>query len=95
MDALGVPDLELTMKRDMDEPLHAAAAPRGDEFHEIDLAALNPDPEHIRKIQKEAVKSAMLSVADLRQGRRRHDSLTLSEWTDFTSAPRPGVMQEG
>lgn len=83
------------MNKDMNGPSHAAPAPFGDDFHEIELAALTPDPEHIRMIQKEAVKSAMLSVADLRQGRRRHDSLTLSEWTDFTSAPRPGVRPEG
>ncbi|WP_437541924.1 hypothetical protein WME97_28300 [Sorangium sp. So ce367] len=83
------------MNKDMDESLHAAAEPCGDEFNEIDLAALNPDQEHIRKIGKEAVKSAMLSVADLREGRRRHDSLTLSEWTDFNAAPRPGVLPEG
>lgn len=82
------------MNKDMNEASHAAPAPFGDDFHEIELAALTPDPEQIRMIQKEAVKSAMLSVADLRQGRRRHDSLTLSEWTDFTSAPRPGVMPE-
>ncbi|WP_437893445.1 hypothetical protein [Sorangium sp. So ce124] len=83
------------MNKDIDEPFHAAAAPCGDESHEINLATLNPDPEHIRKIQKEAVKSAILSVAALRQGRGRHDSLTLSEFTQFASAPTPGVLPEG
>ncbi|WP_437323240.1 hypothetical protein [Sorangium sp. So ce381] len=83
------------MNKDMNESLRVEAEPPGDESKEINLAALNPDPEHIRKIGKEAVKSAMLSVADLREGRRRHDSLTLSEWTDFGSAPRPGVLPEG
>ncbi len=51
------------------DPRTLPPAPFGDDFHEIELAALTPDPEHIRMIQKEAVKSAMLSVADLRQGR--------------------------
>ncbi|WP_437293151.1 hypothetical protein [Sorangium sp. So ce426] len=83
------------MNKDMNESLHAAAEPCGDEFKEIDLTALNADPEHIRKIGKEAVRSAVLSVAALREGQRRHDSLTLSEWTDFGSAPRPGVLPEG
>jgi hypothetical protein len=95
MDALGAPDWEWMVTMDMNAPLNAAAAPHGDESSEINLATLNPEPEHVRKIQKEAVKSAILSVAALRQGRRRHDSLTLSEWDDFSSAPSPGVLPEG
>lgn len=83
------------MNKDMNESLQAAAEPHGDESKEINLAALNPDPEHIRKIGKEAVKSAILSAAALRQGRGRHDSFTLSEFTDFTSAPAPGVLSKG
>ncbi|WP_437679051.1 hypothetical protein [Sorangium sp. So ce131] len=80
---------------DTDAPLDAATAPHGEEPRELDLATLNADPEHIRKIQKEAVKSAMLSVADLREGRGRHHALAFGEWDDFNSAPRPGVLPEG
>jgi hypothetical protein len=94
MDVLVAPEPELTMNKETDEPFPAAAVTHGEEFHEINLSALHAGPEHLRKIQKEAVKLAMLSVADLRQGQRRHDSLSLSEWTDFSSAPRPGVMPE-
>ncbi|AUX40459.1 uncharacterized protein SOCE26_018600 [Sorangium cellulosum] len=79
---------------DRNSPSHVAAAPDGDGPRELDLATLNPDPEQIRKIPNEAVRSAMLSVADLREGRQRGDSLTLGEFGAFTSAPRPGVLPE-
>lgn len=95
MDAPDAPECESVIYMDRNALLDAAEAPHGDESSEIDLAMLNPDPDQIRMIQSEAVKSAILSVVALRQGRRRHDSLTLSEWSEFGSAPRFGVLPEG
>ena len=79
------------MNMDANASSQTTAALPGDEPRQIDLAALSLDPEQVAKIQQEAVKSALLSVAALRQGRRRCDSLTFSEWGEFSKAPPPGV----
>ncbi|KYF83457.1 hypothetical protein BE17_10655 [Sorangium cellulosum] len=79
------------MSMDSKESSQAAAAPHDGGPVNPDLTALMLTEEQLASIRQEAVRSAILSVTELRQGRRRCDSLTLGEWEDFASAPGPRV----
>ncbi|XXX80342.1 hypothetical protein WMF30_16385 [Sorangium sp. So ce134] len=77
------------MSMDSTESSQAAAAPQSGGPVNLELVAQSLLEEQIATIPQEAVRSAILSVIELRQGRRRCDSLTFSEWEDFSSAPGP------
>ncbi|WP_437602157.1 hypothetical protein WMF28_11040 [Sorangium sp. So ce590] len=77
------------MSMDSKESSQAVIATHGGGPVNLELVAQSLREEQIASIRQEAVRSAILSVTELRQGRRRCDSLAFSEWVEFSSAPGP------
>ncbi|WP_437592527.1 hypothetical protein [Sorangium sp. So ce1000] len=77
------------MSMDSEQSSEDVDAPHDSGSVTLELAAMSLTEEQLASIQNEAVRSAIRSVTELRQGRRSCDSLTLSEWVDFASAPAP------
>jgi hypothetical protein len=75
------------MITDMNASSQIMTAPPDDDLGEVDLVALNPDPEQMSTIQQNAVRSALRSVTKLRLGLSPCDSPTFGDWTQASSAP--------